>query len=224
MNSASLHAASTSHDVPRSGVTGRALDIACTRRHGVAPGRAWPRALVSAVISVFAAACASATGDPVESREEALCAPHVPAALTVPAGNRLAFSYEALGVQIYVCSREATEYAWTLKAPEATLFDDRKRIAGVHGAGPTWEANDGSKVVAAKVSEFTSSPGAIPWLLLRATDHAGDGRMTKVTFIQRLNTAGGKAPTGGCDAAHDGGHARVDYAATYYFYELRAAK
>jgi hypothetical protein len=45
--------------------------------------------------------------------------------------------------------------------------------------------------------------------------------MTDVTFIHRLETAGGKAPATGCDASHVGETARVDYTATYYFYEAR---
>jgi len=37
-------------------------------------------------------------------------------------------------------------------------------------------------------------PSAVPWLLLEATGHEGSGVLSKVTFIQRINTSGGKAP------------------------------
>jgi hypothetical protein len=43
--------------------------------------------------------------------------------------------------------------------------------------------------------------------------------MTKVTFIQRLNTQGGSAPADGCSTAADvGKQALVPYTADYYFF------
>ena len=69
---------------------------------------------------------------------------------------------------------------------------------------------------------MTSSPSpdadSIAWLLLVATAHLGEGVLANVTNIQRLNTKGGKAPAGGCDAAHDGQESRVAYTADYFFY------
>jgi len=139
--------------------------------------------------------------------------------LAVPSGNRLAFHFDAIGVQIYACQATASGYGWVFQAPDATLYDDQGNIKARHYAGPTWEYKDGSKVVAAKVAGFTADPTAIPELLLKATSHSGDGRMSDVTYIQRLETVGGLAPTSGCDATQVGTAARVDYTATYYFYE-----
>lgn len=64
------------------------------------------------------------------------------------------------------------------------------------------------------------SPGgtSIPWFLLTAKKTEGTGVLGKVTFIQRVDTVGGKAPAGGCDAAGGGKELRVDYTATYRFY------
>jgi len=140
--------------------------------------------------------------------------------LAVPEGNRLAFLFDAEGVQIYVCKTMATAFAWTLQAPEATLGDHRAGVVGRHYAGPTWEYLDGSKVVGNKTASFTADPTAIPELLLQASSHAGSGRMAQVTYIQRLATKGGLAPASGCDAAHAGTTVRIDYTATYYFYRL----
>jgi len=39
-----------------------------------------------------------------------------------------------------------------------------------------------------------------------------------VTGIQRIDTAGGKAPAGGCDGANAVKEIRVPYTAIYYFY------
>jgi hypothetical protein len=91
--------------------------------------------------------------------------------------------------------------------------------AGKHYAGPTWESLDGSLVVGARVAGASPDPSAIPWLLLRAVSHAGDGVMDEVTFIQRVVTHGGLAPADGCSASNTGDLARVPYTATYCFYE-----
>lgn len=150
--------------------------------------------------------------------------PTVPSpTLAVPDGNRLAFHYDAVGVQIYGCSATATGYGWVFQAPEATLYGRHGRVEGKHYAGPTWESKDGSKVTGSKLAAFTADPTAIPELLLQAVTHEADGRMSDVTYIQRLETVGGLAPMTGCDAAHVGDVARVDYTATYFFYEAKKA-
>jgi hypothetical protein len=176
------------------------------------------------VASQFLAGCGVApdTGDDVEigRTSQALHSPALPSpTLAVPDGNKLKFSYDAVGVQIYACSVTATGFGWVFKAPEANLYDKHGRDAGIHYAGPTWESTDGSTVVAARVAGFTADPTAIPALLLGAVSHTGEGQMSEVTYIQRLDTVGGLAPTSGCDAGHVDELARVDYTATYYFYE-----
>lgn len=153
----------------------------------------------------------------------ALQAPVAPKEISVPEGNRLTQKILASGVQIYVCSAKAdkTGFEWAFKAPEAMLESGGKRL-GTHYAGPSWEALDGSKVmgeVKARVS--SSDPNAIPWLLLATKSAGKDGAFAKTTFIQRLETISGKAPTSGCAESNLGQEARVDYTATYYFYEAR---
>ena len=146
----------------------------------------------------------------------------VPAALRVPAGNAPAFELQAEGVQIYSCAPSGGAFAWAFQAPEAKLLGPGGEPAGKHYAGPTWEASDGSKVAAVKVEGATPDPTSIPWLLLRATSHAGSGRMGEVTFVQRLRPSGGNAPSGGCDADHAGAFAWVPYRAAYRFYRIEA--
>jgi Protein of unknown function (DUF3455) len=192
--------------------------------NGRSPSRA---TLFTALIMVFAG-CTSAIGEPVESYDNELgsvCEPEVPPALEVPRGHKLRFSNDAIGVQIYGCDATATGYGWVFRAPEADLYGHNGKRAGTHYAGPTWESNDGSKVVAVKVAEAPAAdPSAIPLLLLGAASHVGRGRMTDVTYIQRLETAGGKAPVAGCDATHLGETVRVGYTAAYHFYEARGKK
>jgi len=57
---------------------------------------------------------------------------------------------------------------------------------------------------------------AIPWLRLDAKNPEGPGIFADTTFIQRVNTTGGKAPS--TDGAFVGQVARVPYTADYFFY------
>jgi hypothetical protein len=56
--------------------------------------------------------------------------------------------------------------------------------------------------------------------LLQATSNSGPagGTFSETTYIQRINTTGGVAPSTGCDAAHLGATVAVYYTADYYFY------
>jgi hypothetical protein len=148
----------------------------------------------------------------------------VPPALKTPDGEVLSIAAHAAGVQIYEClaTTGATAFAWTLKGPEAQLRYEAGRELGKHYAGPTWEANDGSKVVGDVVAhEAGPDPTAIPWLLLRAKTTSGTGVFTAVRSIQRLHTSGGKAPTTGCEKQYAGTEVRVAYSADYYFYTAK---
>lgn len=154
-----------------------------------------------------------------ESAQALSCPKAIPASLAVPSGAHLAFSLEGVGTQNYVCKQAADgSYAWTFVEPDATLYGWFGRIAGHHFAGPTWEANDGSSVAATKLAAETVDATAVPWLLLKASAHTGQGLLTPVTYVQRLETIGGLAPTSGCDAAHTGATADIRYAAKYSFY------
>jgi hypothetical protein len=150
---------------------------------------------------------------------ESACAEAAAPEIAPPAGNGLAFALEAEGVQIYSCAAGAgAGPSWRFDAPEAMLLDGHAQPAGTHGAGPFWQAADGSRVVAAKMSAVTPDARAIPWLLLRAGEHRGDGRMSEVTFVQRIATTGGLAPPEGCSASSVGTVVRVPYRALYCFY------
>jgi hypothetical protein len=90
---------------------------------------------------------------------------------------------------------------------------------GRHFAGPSWRARDGSTVVGeVLVSSPTPQPGAIPWLLLRARSHVGQGLFAAIGYIARIDTRGGLAPAAGCNQAHAGGETRVSYQATYLLF------
>ena len=143
----------------------------------------------------------------------------IPPQLQPPAGEQLLFQVHAKGDQVYVCKNEAAQFTWTLKAPDAQLFDSNGKPFGKHFAGASWEAEDGSRVTG-KAAASAPSPDAnsIPWLLVTVVSHAGSGVLDRVTTIQRINTEGGKAPASGCDASHVDQEIRVHYSADYRFY------
>ena len=125
------------------------------------------------------------------------------------AGSRLPTAIE--------CRADASgKLAWQFREPVATLLVDGKTV-GRHYAGPTWELNDGSTVVA-KVGGRApgASAGDIPLLKLEVTSRRGAGQLGSATTIQRLNTRGGVA-NGACERA--GAFLNVPYSADYAFYK-----
>ena len=146
-------------------------------------------------------------------------APEVPSQLAVPSGQVLLVKALASGVQNYVCSEGKSGLEWAFKGPQAELSDETGRAIGKHYAGPTWEASDGSKVVARMVSSADAeSRDAIPQLLLASTQSSGNGIFSGVKNIQRLHTSGGLAPKERCQPDQLGRLVQAPYKAVYYFY------
>jgi hypothetical protein len=173
------------------------------------------------------AGAVTAKGRHSHAKGKPAVAKEAPSDLTPPASAVLLFELRARGVQIYTCvakPADPTAFVWTFKAPQAELFNDRGEVVGSHFAGPTWQGQDGSSVVGELVARVDApSKKAIPWLLLKAKSHAGDGAFSTITHIQRLATKGGVAPSEGCDATHEGEEVRVPYEATYAFYNSPAS-
>jgi hypothetical protein len=139
-------------------------------------------------------------------------APEVPDDIAVPAGNKVHFHGFGVGVQIYTWNGSS----WGAAVPEAILFH-ANGVVTIHFAGPTWQSNSGSSVVGALPPKaVTVDTNAIPWLRLEAKNPQGPGIFANTTFIQRVNTTGGKAPS--TDGAFVGQVARVPYTADYFFY------
>ena len=137
-------------------------------------------------------------------------------------GLVLRLALGADGVQIYRCAQEAAGARWLFQAPEALLFDAHNMQQGTHGAGPFWRLADGSTLRASVAAQRPAThPDAIAWLLLRVTAQEGQGMLTGVTEIRRIDTYNGVAPADGCDAGHVGREARMRYSAVYEFYAPR---
>jgi hypothetical protein len=151
--------------------------------------------------------------------------PDVPSNLEVPAGNHLIYHVYASGVQVYRCTAGPNNtFVWTFVGPTANLYADAgfNGLVGIHYAGPRWESNSGS-IVRGAVDQSAPSPdpNAIPWLLLHAVESSGPGIFNGVTYIQRVNTTGGKAPTTGCGPSEVGTEVSIPYTAEYYFYRAQ---
>jgi Protein of unknown function (DUF3455) len=141
----------------------------------------------------------------------------IPDILSVPAGNVLLEQAYGIGVQRYTCPVYATSAA----VPHADLIASDQGggdVVAIHFGGPTWQALDGSSVVgdAANAKHFPAPGGAgVDWLLLPAKSTAGYGLFSRVTYIQRLYTVGGKPPVS-CNLNQT--EVLVDYSAQYLFY------
>jgi hypothetical protein len=160
------------------------------------------------------------------SDADAVSSISIPDSLQVPAGNTLLLQAFARGVQIYQVKRSANDpnvFVWVNIAPLATLYTKPNFTDHIidHFAGPSWEfvkgPQKGEKVVAAKVQGVTPDPTAIQWLLLKAVDSLSTPG-NQITFVQRISTVGGLAPTTGADEAHLGQTDSIPYKASYLFY------
>lgn len=166
-----------------------------------------------AALSTLLSACSSMT---------AMNAPEVPAAIAVPAGNKLAMTTVGIGELTYECRAKAGAagaYEWVFAGPNAVLYDMNKKVVGKYYGGPTWESNDGSKVTGKQLAVAPGKPGAIPLQLVQANPATGMGVMQGVTYIQRLNTVGGVAPADPCTANNVGAKKLVNYQADYLLYK-----
>jgi hypothetical protein len=166
--------------------------------------------------AAIAAACMVSLPPPVYAAG-GLVPPPVPANLEVPAGNKVFLKGHAIGTQNYICLCSASNCAWTFFGPQATLFNDYKTQIITHFLSPnpdlrdpmaegtprpTWQHSQDTSAVWARAIFSSSDPGfvdaeAIPWLLLQVVGvqrgPTGGQRLTRTTFIQRLNTSGGVA-------------------------------
>jgi hypothetical protein len=190
----------------------------------------WSASLVMAIVHLGSLQCASSSTPLKSAQAGSNALPQAPESLKVPSDQSLLLKTAAKGLQIYLCkakaepktAEERTAYEWTLKAPSAELFDDQGRLIGKHYAGPTWEMQKDHSLVVGTVSAKANAPqaNAIPWLLLKAKSHQGKGILSSVSWVQRLETAGGKAPAAGCDKNRQNIETQVPYTANYYFYRI----
>ncbi|EIZ82244.1 Protein of unknown function DUF3455 [Methylobacterium sp. GXF4] len=124
-------------------------------------------------------------------------------------------SFAARGAQIYTCIAGEGAPVWSAAKPDADLAQPDGRVVGRHFEGPTWEIQDGSRVVGSVIDHAPApQPHAVAWLMLSARA-TGSGMLAGTRYVLRSDTDGGEKPAGGCTP---GQTVRVPYTATYTFY------
>lgn len=147
----------------------------------------------------------------------------LPEAIRAPVGQKALMTQRGVGELTYECRAKkdmATQFEWAFVGPVATLMNADRKAVGKYYAGPTWEAMDGSKVTGKQVAISPAAAGNIPLQLVKADAAMGEGTMKGVSYIQRLKTQGGVAPTATCDAASASKRMTVPYEADYVFYGM----
>ena len=180
---------------------------------------------------------------PHAAHAQTVTPPPVPTDIEVKATTEAFLLGRGVGTQNYVCQpvNSLGRVDWVLFTPQATLFNELDEQLTTHFFSPnplengvvraTWQDSRdtstvwGSVIASSSDANFVKT-GAIPWLLievgrLRAqAGPTGGDTLLATTFIQRLNTDGGVAPTTGCDRPTDIGKRRfVPYTADYFFYK-----
>ena len=148
----------------------------------------------------------------------------LPDPVRVPEGHLQKAWMVGIGEVTYACREKADHpgsYAWSFVAPSATLYDEGQKPVGTYYGGPTWESIDGTKVTGKQIATAPTTAGNLPLQLIKTNPSSGNGQMTDVSYIQRLNTVGGTAPTQTCDMAGLGKEMKVAYQADYVFYTPR---
>lgn len=169
--------------------------------------------------SILAAALAACALVPLSASANTM---ELPENVRPPAGHSMSLHTVGVGEITYECRAKAggDTHEWVFVAPVATLADRTGKAVGRYYGGPTWEAADGSKVTGKQVAIAPAAKGSIPLQLVKAEPATGVGAMTGVTYIQRINTKGGVAPSEACDANRAGTRAQVRYEADYVFYRM----
>ncbi len=147
----------------------------------------------------------------------------LPAAVQVPAGQKVSMETVGVGEITYECRPKAAmpgQFEWVFAGPKAELRDRKgAKVGSYYGPPATWESNDGSKLTGAQLAVAPAAAGSIPLQLVKANPATGQGAMTGVTYIQRVATRGGVAPAMACDAASAGRQEIVQYQADYILWK-----
>ena len=147
----------------------------------------------------------------------------LPAAVQVPAGQRVAMETVGVGEITYECRAKAgmaDAFEWVFVGPKAALNDRGGKVVGSYFGPPaTWASLDGSKLTATQIAMAPGGAGNIALQLVKANPATGEGAMSGVSYIQRVDTRGGVAPAAPCAAGNAGTRQIVAYQADYIFWK-----
>jgi hypothetical protein len=174
------------------------------------------RSLLLTVVVAAALPAAAALSEPA----------NIAPLLRAPANEAPAFVLNGNGVYIYQCRQSLLNpnaYEWAFVVPDATLYEGSRSTARHATVGLFESLSDRSSLSGVVRTSQAAGVQNLPWVLMRAQPLAETGMFAGVTSVQRVNTVGGAAPTGGCGPDNIGDEARVAYQADYYFYRARGA-
>ncbi|KAH7278855.1 hypothetical protein KP509_38G059400 [Ceratopteris richardii] len=158
----------------------------------------------------------------------------IPKNIQAPSGQTMHTVYFAKGLQHYSFNGSswvlynATASLYSINHSNTTKLTVKREVVGQHyflekadsqGGQPTWETfvPSTSLVTARTLSKVSVDDRSITWNLLQATSHSGSGSLLgSVTYLQRIATMGGLAPT--TSAAQLGDVHSSRYSAIYVFY------
>ncbi len=147
----------------------------------------------------------------------------LPDAVKVPDGHRVAMETVGVGQITYECKAKANmagAFEWVFVGPKADLNSRAGAKVGTYFGPPaTWASSDGSAITGTQVAVSPSTPGNIPLQLVKANPATGAGAMQGVSYVQRVATVGGVAPSSACDATGLGRKEVVKYQADYIFWK-----
>ena len=121
----------------------------------------------------------------------------------LPNGNSRVATFYAIGVQKYKAQQipgsNPVAYQWIFVAPEADLYDSTNTKVGTHSSGPTWQLSPADSMFGQNFNPPRTAqspdPGSIDWLLMMLqTGKTATGVFANVTYVQRIDTHGGKPP------------------------------
>jgi hypothetical protein len=173
----------------------------------------------AAVLAVLGlGACAGMGNAPMPMYSQA----SLPDGVKVPGGHTVAMETVGAGDITYECRAKkdmVDQFEWVFVGPDAKLMDRKGAQVGRYFGPPaTWENKDGSKITGAQLAVAPAGAGNIPLQLVKANPAVGAGAMQGVTYIQRVATQGGVAPSMVCAASTAGQKQIVKYQADYIFW------
>ncbi|HEU0201694.1 MAG TPA: DUF3455 domain-containing protein [Burkholderiaceae bacterium] len=181
------------------------------------------------VAAALLASCASVPPEPGTSGASAADGAKQPEALRVekpslgffsrirtPDGQEPVLRLSARGVQVFRCEQRPGGPIWAFRLPEAELYNEQGQLVARHGANFSFEHTDGSRLVGA-IAAHDEVGDDLFWLLI-STKSFGNGALTGVRYVQRVNTKGGRPP-GRCSASQLDRLLRVPFSAEFVFYK-----
>lgn len=175
-------------------------------------------AAVSAAVLSACSGMSPSSGGAMAFKQDGL-----PEAVRVPAGNRVVLETVGVGEITYECRAKANAadaFEWAFVGPKADLNSrSGTKLGSYFGPPATWASTDGSQVTGMQLAVAPSGDGNIPSQLVKANPATGPGAMMGVTYIQRVATRGGVAPSAACDGSGVGRKEIVKYQADYIFWK-----